>query len=1065
MRRTSLIAILLVLLVSLFLLSVLSNILTGYPEPSRSSPETDRRQATNDTEKESPTLLFTVSPATPQLYWRVTTADYYTGRNWLRTTNVTAIKDLPQVQDDNKTTVFTVEFNITNREEFLPLPPPESTLINISFAHIEELEFYRDTVGDAYKVKRHGQKEALLNYKVLWRDVEVDDRLISLDNVSEEILDKYLQLPDLPIEVWELAKDLEDSSYSILDQILADIQYLRTNFVYELEATQFLYGGITQGSDVSSYIEREKGVCIDAATALVVILREQKIPARISIGYKPGEREGDRLLYYTSGAHALAEVYLPPYGWVQFDATPPLEENPLVKVSPFKQKSSPGSRLFYRLAITNRRNVTDNFRLLVDSQQEWSVWTAPAELRIEAQQTVDALLEVSIPDEVYLGEKNRVTITTASMSNHSLVFSILAITQVQNVTHVSTTTTLENVDQDVIRGGTFWANGTVLTTSDERIDNMTIFVFLTKGGEAEGTIVGKGYSKQGNFQIESTVPYYMEIGDYKVVFISLGTTQYAPSDSDSLTRVRATTRVELGSEEEVLLGYGVIHGRLSWDNGTGFENASITLNLASLATPSEVWKLQNLTFRDGSFRIETTFNSSGTYEVDAVFSGNEYVLGSNVTHVIELERGIPEIQVFSENIAVRGEVFNITGTIQFKDTGVFGEPVTVAFDNQLLGTVETGDNGSYAWSFLVNFEETLGLHFFTVALQKESELFAVRNVVVQSSTTLTTEISDAAGGMFLLLSASLQDDHNLPVPDAEISVDNYGLAWKTDKNGNLTFLLDTVRLWSENLVVTTRFEGSDLYSSATTEKEVAIEPETSLPFLIPLVSPIWAVTVFVYFKHYSGRQQAVQQTGEMNVAEEAIVEEELAYRPQEMQPLNIVLSDIEASFPNVWGVRDKLRISIVLDKSGFEGDQKMDVEVLIDEDTFDSVRLSQQGRAGLSHTFTEKGEHKVKAILRGVRGKPPLNAELKLRIVEYQEEIVRLYNEFLEKLASHGVNVRSEMTAREIASLILGTGGFNPEALRMVTTCFEKAEYSNHLAMRGDYKMMFLSLGELNSDI
>jgi hypothetical protein len=155
----------------------------------------------------------------------------------------------------------------------------------------------------------------------------------------------------------------------------------------------------------------------------------------------------------------------------------------------------------------------------------------------------------------------------------------------------------------------------------------------------------------------------------------------------------------------------------------------------------------------------------------------------------------------------------------------------------------------------------------------------------------------------------------------------------------------------------------------------------------------------------------------------------------------------------------------VLDKSVFERKQKRDVEVLIDQETVAPVRLSRQGRAELSHIFITKGEHKVEAILPRKPDEPPLNAEIKLRIVDYEEEIIRLYNEFLQKLSSHGIHVQNEMTAREIESLILRTNDFSSEALRTVTTCFEKAKYSNHLPTREDYKTMFLSSRRLNSDI
>ncbi len=1064
MRRSSSVLILLILLVSLFLLSVLSNVLTGYPEPAR-LPEIEKEWTVRETEREPSILLFKVSPVTPQLYWRVWSADYYTGRNWLRTTDEKVPEELPQIQDTNATRVFTVEINSSQREIFLPLASANSTSANISFEQTENLEFFTDTIGNVYKVIEHGEAtEEPLVYKVSWHDTEIDDRFISLNNITEEILDKYLQLPNIPIEIRKLARDLEGASYSVLDQILADIQFLRTNFVYDDQRSKYLYERITHGSDISSYIEQRRGVCIDAATALAIILRIQGIPARISIGYKPEGMEDGKLLYYTTGAHSVTETYLPPYGWIQFDATPPLQENPLVKVSPFKKESSPRSRLFYQLSITNRRSIAENFELFVDSRQEWDVEAAPQELKIEALQTVDALLEVTIPDDAEFGEKDIVTVTVASQSTPEVAFSILVIAQVKGILHISTTTALRKTDETAIRGDTFWINGTVLTTNEEQVDNMALFVFLTKTRRAEGIIIGKGYSKQGNFQIESVIPYSVEIGDYKVICISLGTAKYAASNSDFNIRARATARIELGSEEVFLLGYGAIHGQLLWDNGTGFAEASISLRMTSLSTPPQVWESQNLTFNDGSFRIETTFENPGTYEMEAMFPGNEYVLGSNATSVVELKRELPAIQIFGEDIAVRGKVFNISVTIQYEDIRVWGEPVTMIFDNQLLATIETRDNGSFIWPFLVDSEEKLGPHIFTASL-KNDNASAVHKVLVKSKTRLTTKVSDVAGGMFLLFSASLSDDHDLPIQGAEIVVDNYGLSWKTDKNGNLTFLLGPVELWPENLVLTAGFEGSELCLPVATEKEIILEPLISLPFLIPLVAPALVAMGLVYTKHYMGRRQTLRQTSVMEAAEEGVMAEEKTYRPQEMRPLKIVLPDIETQFPNVWGINDKLRIEIVLNNNVLEKIQKREAEALIDGENVAFVKLSQQGRGGLSHVFTKKGEHKVQAILPRTSGRQPWSAEIKLHVVEYVEEIIRLYNEFVGELASYDIHAHNKMTAREIESLILRTGDFDPETLRKVTTYFEKAEYSNHLTGRKDYEIMYLSLKELDINV
>lgn len=1063
MRKASLIVILLVLLFSIFLLSVLSNLLTGYREAQRPH-ENEKRQSISDTEKEPSVLLFTVSPVTPQLFWRVSTLDYYTGFDWLRTTEEKILEAFPQVQDDNATKVFTVEISASQRETFLPLPSPNPNLANLSLAPIEGLEFYRDTAGDVYKVMKHVQAKVPFVYNVSWRDVEVDDRLISLSNIPEDILDRYLQLPDMPIEVFKLAKDLEDPSYSVLDQVLADTQYLRVNFVYDEEDSRSLREGATLGSNVLSYIEQRKGVCVDAATALAVLLRMQKIPARISIGYKPERIEDGKLLYYKSSAHAVTEAYLPPYGWIQFDATPPLQKDPLVRMLPFKKESSRGSRLFYQLSITNRRNSTDNFKLFVDSRQKWNISGAPRELEVSALQTVDALLEVNIPEDADVGGKDLVTVTVASRSHPESAFSIFAIAQVADILHIPTITTLGNMDKAVTRGDTFWVNGTVLAAGGEQVENMTIFIFLTRN-RADGLIVGKGYSKQGNFQIENSVPYSFEIGDYNVITISLGTTQYSPSGSDSTIRVRATTIMELDSEERFLLRYGAIHGNLFWDNGTGFAEASVSLKITSLTSPSEVLELQKSTLKDGSFRTETVFENPGEYEVKGTFSGNEYVSGSNTTHVIELKRGVPTIRIFGENTAIRGEVFNMTCAIHFEDIPVWGEPVTLAFDNQVLTTIETRDNGSFTWSFPIDSEEKLGPHFLTVSLDK-GNLSKVQNVMVKSKTKMTTKVSHVSGGMFLLFSIALSDDHDLPIQRAGIVVDNYGLSWKTDTNGNLTFLLDTVRLWPESLALTARFEGSELYFPVTIEKEFVLEPFIGLPFLIPLVAPTLATLGFAYAKHQMEtrtRTQSVRHTSDMEEKEETTAEE-IIYEHQARQPLKIFLPDVETRFPNVWGVNDKLRLRILLDENVLEKTQEREADVFIDERNVASLRLSEQGGAELSYVFTEKGEHSVRAILPRTSGHRPWIAEVKIRIVDYREEIITLYNEFLESLASHDIHARNEMTAREIESLILKTGDFSPEALSRVTTCFEKTEYSSNRTTRNDYETMYLSVKDVNVD-
>jgi len=296
-------------------------------------------------------------------------------------------------------------------------------------------------------------------------------------------------------------------------------------------------------------------------------------------------------------------------------------------------------------------------------------------------------------------------------------------------------------------------------------------------------------------------------------------------------------------------------------------------------------------------------------------------------------------------------------------------------------------------------------------------------------------------------------------------VDKYGMSLRTDENGNLTVLLDNIKLWPENPILTARFKGSEFYLPVTSEKGIVCEQWISLPFLAPLVAPSLVILAVVYNKRFSRKRQALQQVSCAAVTEERTTAKAKPMEPQDPQLLKIVLADIAAQFPPVWGVNEKLRMEIALDESFFEKTQDREVEVSIDAGKGVSVVLSKRGRTEYPCVFVEKGEHQIRANFSGTSEHLALNAEVRLRIVDYEEEILRLYSEFLRKLLFHGIDVRKEMTAQEIERLVMSTNNFDSNFLRKVTTCFENAEYSNHLATRRDYEILYLSLKELGIDI
>jgi protein-glutamine gamma-glutamyltransferase len=120
--------------------------------------------------------------------------------------------------------------------------------------------------------------------------------------------------------VRDLAHRITAAAPTTYDKILAIERYLGTHTQYSLDIPR-----LPRGADaVDQYLFVDhRGFCEQIGTTLVVMLRELGIPARLAVGYTPGERNPFTGLYEVkaSDAHAWAEVYFPGIGWQGFDPT------------------------------------------------------------------------------------------------------------------------------------------------------------------------------------------------------------------------------------------------------------------------------------------------------------------------------------------------------------------------------------------------------------------------------------------------------------------------------------------------------------------------------------------------------------------------------------------------------------------------------------------------------------------------------------------------------------------------------------------------------------------------
>ena len=135
------------------------------------------------------------------------------------------------------------------------------------------------------------------------------------------ITDRYLQLPpDFSERVKDLARELtqgQDNAYAIA---LSIQDYLHTiPYSTEVVPPPPGYDPVEWFIDV-----QHVGFCTYYASAMITMLRSLDIPARLVVGFVPGDWDDQRQAWVVKSKHyhAWPEVYFPGYGWVEFEPTP-----------------------------------------------------------------------------------------------------------------------------------------------------------------------------------------------------------------------------------------------------------------------------------------------------------------------------------------------------------------------------------------------------------------------------------------------------------------------------------------------------------------------------------------------------------------------------------------------------------------------------------------------------------------------------------------------------------------------------------------------------------------------
>jgi transglutaminase-like putative cysteine protease len=144
---------------------------------------------------------------------------------------------------------------------------------------------------------------------------------VASTNYPDWVTESYLQVPDtITPETITLAEEITAAYNNPYDKAIALRDYLRQNMAYndQIDAPP-------PGVEPIHYFlfEGREGYCTYYASAMVIMLRTQGVPARMAVGYTAGDYDEESGFYRVRAfnAHTWVEAFFPGFGWIHFEPT------------------------------------------------------------------------------------------------------------------------------------------------------------------------------------------------------------------------------------------------------------------------------------------------------------------------------------------------------------------------------------------------------------------------------------------------------------------------------------------------------------------------------------------------------------------------------------------------------------------------------------------------------------------------------------------------------------------------------------------------------------------------
>ncbi|SOB84587.1 transglutaminase family protein [Streptomyces sp. 1331.2] len=256
-----------------------------------------------------------------QTYLRTGSLDQFDGTNWrLASTTVNdlpATLPLPEGLHDANVPRIEGDFQVSDRLEnsWLPMPYPAAS-VQVPNRGDWRLDPLTRTVLPANDKAIRG-----LRYHVSALDLRpTANELRQAPSAPSSIREHYTAVPsDLPSVVSEQARKVTSGAQNDYDRAMALVNWFTgPDFKYDTSVSAG-----TGSNAIAVFLRDRRGFCVHFASTMAAMARSLKIPARVAVGFTPGDNKGGNVYSVTGRMyHAWPELYFSGYGWLRFEPTP-----------------------------------------------------------------------------------------------------------------------------------------------------------------------------------------------------------------------------------------------------------------------------------------------------------------------------------------------------------------------------------------------------------------------------------------------------------------------------------------------------------------------------------------------------------------------------------------------------------------------------------------------------------------------------------------------------------------------------------------------------------------------